>query len=120
MNSEKDVEGLDKLTMVSIWMKALNGWVVRSENLKKFTVIHEIGRGGQAKVYKISKNRALNGVKNDDIKDENTFAIKIIKKDPLLRGPSADIRQLMSEIRVQRELAQCGNSLKLYKIYETD
>ena len=28
--------------------------------------------------------------------------------------------QVMNEIRVQRELKQCGNSLKLYKIYETE
>ena len=78
-------------TVLSTWMKALNNWVVRREDLKKFTVINEIGRGGQAKVYKISKNRCINGVKNAEISAENTFAIKIIKKDPLVKGPKEDI-----------------------------
>ena len=37
------------------WMQALNEWVIRHENLKKFDVLSELGEGGQAKVYKIVK-----------------------------------------------------------------
>lgn len=36
-------------------MRALNQWVVRVENLKKYEVMSQIGTGGQAKVYKISR-----------------------------------------------------------------
>ena len=42
------------------WIRALNNWVVRSENLKKFNVIKEIGSGGQAKVYKVQLKRKAN------------------------------------------------------------
>lgn len=33
------------------WMVSFNQWVIRTENLKKFIIIREIGQGGQAKVY---------------------------------------------------------------------
>lgn len=34
-------------------MRCLNEYVVRSENLKKYNVVEQIGIGGQARVYKI-------------------------------------------------------------------
>ncbi len=40
-----------------IWMTALNRWVIRVENLKKFLVLNPIGVGGQAKVYKIIRRK---------------------------------------------------------------
>ena len=36
------------------WMHALNHWVIRTENLKKFIILKEIGAGGQGRVYKIA------------------------------------------------------------------
>lgn len=36
------------------WMRALNQWVIRTENLKKFVILKEIGVGGQGRVYKIA------------------------------------------------------------------
>ena len=37
------------------WITKLNLWVVRCENLKKFTLKEELGEGGQARVFKIEK-----------------------------------------------------------------
>lgn len=39
------------------WMRALNEQVVRSENLKKYNVLGQIGEGAQAKVYKIQRKQ---------------------------------------------------------------
>lgn len=39
---------------IKVWVNALNNWVIRSENLKKYHVVQEIGSGGQAKVYKVT------------------------------------------------------------------
>jgi hypothetical protein len=44
----------DDPSAVKAWLRALNHWVIRTENLKKFVVVQEIGVGGQGKVYKIA------------------------------------------------------------------
>jgi serine/threonine protein kinase len=57
---------------------------VRSENLKKYNVLGQIGEGAQAKVYKIQrKQRVPNDGKPS--KAETIFAIKVINKDKLLK-----------------------------------
>ena len=49
---EPDFEDDSKVKVVfKKWMSALNQWVVRSENLKKYHVLKIIGQGAQAKVY---------------------------------------------------------------------
>ncbi len=45
-----EIRGIHKM-----WMRALNNWVIRNENLKKFQIISELGVGSQAKVYKICR-----------------------------------------------------------------
>lgn len=47
-------------------MRSLNQTVIRTENLKKFSVVSEIGVGGQAKVFKVFKREQETG------EDENT------------------------------------------------
>jgi serine/threonine protein kinase len=49
-----------------------------------------------------------------------TFAIKIITKKKFEGKPERERIQMMNEIQVQRRLKFCGNTLKLYKIYESD
>jgi serine/threonine protein kinase len=48
------------------------------------------------------------------------YAIKVIKKDALLKKSAYQQKQLVKEIQIQRELKHCGNTLKLHKIYESD
>ncbi len=40
-----------------MWMRALNQWVIRTENLKKFIILKEVGSGGQGQVYKIAPKK---------------------------------------------------------------
>ena len=61
------------------WIKALNRWVIREEDLKKYTVIRELGSGGQAKVFMVTLP-GQNGV-------TKTYAIKVISKVALLKQP---------------------------------
>ncbi|TNV85935.1 hypothetical protein FGO68_gene1963 [Halteria grandinella] len=118
------------------WIAHLDRWVIRQESLKKFIVVKEIGVGGQAHVYKIEKKQR-GGLKekiylndsptNREMMQQNNmstkkkcFAIKVIAKDKLLAKAPYLHRQLMKEIQIQRMLKNCGNALKLYKIYESE
>lgn len=94
-------------------MLTLNDWVILRENLKKFDVISEIGEGAQAKVCKISRISKSG--------EERVYAIKVIKTGRLKDWEGKEDRDLLiKEVRTQRALNLCGNSLKLFKIYETD
>jgi len=66
------------------WMRALNEQVVRSENLKKYNVLGQIGEGAQAKVYKIQRKQ-LADPKQQASKADTIYAIKVINKDKLLK-----------------------------------
>ena len=47
MASEEDEgESLEEVPTIKTWIKALDQWVIRFENLKKYSVLSEIGRGG--------------------------------------------------------------------------
>jgi serine/threonine protein kinase len=48
------------------------------------------------------------------------YAIKVVKKQSLLEKGMYQMRQMVREIQIQREMRFCGNSIKLLKIYETD
>jgi len=63
-------------------MQALNKWVVRSENLKKYNVIKQVGEGGQAKVYKVIKKKRVGDARRVSYEDK-VYAMKVIDKDRL-------------------------------------
>lgn len=71
-----------------MWIHSLNKWVIRCENLKKYTVLQEIGKGGQATVYKVFKqtNPSQLDEKNNAHSDVNNipYAMKVISKEVLL------------------------------------
>lgn len=46
--------------------------------------------------------------------------MKVINKERLLAKDIFLINQIINEIQVQRLLNDCGNSLKLIRIYESD
>lgn len=52
--------------------------------------------------------------------EEKIYAIKIINKKKFEEQDLSDKIQMVNEIKVQRELKLCGNSLKLFKIYESE
>jgi hypothetical protein len=69
-------------------MRPLNEWVIRSENLKKYNVLGQIGEGAQAKVYKIQRKMRLplpNEPRHEQQTPPTIFAIKVINKDKLLK-----------------------------------
>lgn len=39
------------------WVKRLNRWVIRCEDLKRYKFLSALGSGGQAKVYKVMKHK---------------------------------------------------------------
>jgi serine/threonine protein kinase len=51
---------------------------------------------------------------------DRIYAVKVIKKEALMNKPLHHSEQLMKEIQIQRKLALCGNTIKLFKIYESD
>lgn len=55
-----------------------------------------------------------------DDPNRKMYAIKVIKKESLLKKSAYQQKQMVKEIQVQRELKHCGNTLKLHKIYESD
>lgn len=150
---------LDLKHFFKLWMRHLNEWVVRSQNLKKFNVISQIGVGGQARVYKVlnknpnsqhgtggaalasNNNNNPNTLNNsvfqpgDDLKSSPSadilasgvgasnprfFAIKIFSKKKYETLDKIEHLQMVDEIRVMRELKYCANTLKLFKIFESD
>lgn len=52
--------------------------------------------------------------------ESRIFAMKVINKERLLAKDIFLINQIINEIQVQRLLNDCGNSLKLIRIYESD
>jgi hypothetical protein len=80
-----------------MWLRALNQWVVRVENLKKYQVLSQIGTGGQAKVYKIARRNgsivnadqrsSSNVIPAAAIKEgaAGVLAIKVVNKDRLIQ-----------------------------------
>ncbi|TNV85325.1 hypothetical protein FGO68_gene11795 [Halteria grandinella] len=106
------------------WMHALNQWVVRIENLKKFMVMKELGVGGQAKVFKIGFRKHEDKIKDpsipNDEKSKYVFAMKVINKTKLYEKSQFEQKQLLKEVQVMRRLQYCGNTIKLLKIYESD
>jgi serine/threonine protein kinase len=62
---------------VKEWVKELNGSIVRFENLKRFKVIKQLGTGGQANVYLVSKSNSAG--------DTKSFAMKVIKRETLVQ-----------------------------------
>lgn len=70
-------------------------------------------------MYKIIK-KSNNGDPSGVADGSRTYAIKIITKKKFEGKPERERLQMMQEIQVQRKLKYCGNSLKLYKIYESD
>jgi serine/threonine protein kinase len=48
------------------------------------------------------------------------FAIKAIHKQKLMTKSSYHHKQMVKEIQFQRKMRDCGNVLKLYKVYESD
>lgn len=104
------------------FMSALNKVVVRQENLKKFHVMKQIGSGGQAKVYQIMSKREeekAGGSPHPD-REGRVFAIKVIIKSQLVNREYFEQMQMINEIRIQRSLRLCGNTIKLFKIYESE
>ena len=71
-----------------MWIHSLNKWVVRCENLKKYTVQQEVGRGGQATVYKVFKQTNPNQLdaKNKTFSEAHNipYAMKVISKEVIL------------------------------------
>ncbi|TNV74643.1 hypothetical protein FGO68_gene5677 [Halteria grandinella] len=126
------LDALQELKLIfKQWLRTLNEYVVRTESLKKYSISGQIGVGGQAKVYKIIKkvnptsNTNYNQLQSAKSRQEidlaaRTFAIKIITKKKFEGKPERERIQMMNEIQVQRRLKYCGNTLKLYKIYESD
>lgn len=107
-------------------MRCLNEWVVRSENLKKYNVVEQIGIGRQARVYKIiGKNSSfypahlVEKLKQLD-SFNRTYAIKIISKKKFDSMDRSERYQMLDEIRIMRNLKNCANTIKLLKIYESD
>jgi serine/threonine protein kinase len=105
-------------------MSALNKVVVRQENLKKFHVMKQIGTGGQAKVYQIMSKREHEeekaGASPHPDREGRVFAIKVIIKSQLVNREYFEQMQMVNEIRIQRSLRLCGNTIKLFKIYESE
>lgn len=66
------------------WVQALNSYVVRTEELKKYIIVKELGVGGQGRVYKIQKKINATEAKRKGI--DLTYyqpvfhAIKVVKK----------------------------------------
>lgn len=54
------------------------------------------------------------------MRQEQIYAVKVIKKEILINKPVHQTEQIMKEIQIQRKLAYCGNTIKLFKIYESD
>lgn len=48
------------------------------------------------------------------------FAIKVIIKSQLINREYFEQMQMVNEIRIQRSLRLCGNTIKLFKIYESE
>jgi len=42
------------------WVSLFNDWVIRSESLKRYEILKELGVGGQGRVFKIQKRKANN------------------------------------------------------------
>lgn len=95
-------------------MRALNEIVVRLDGLGKYHIMECAGEGGQGKVFLVHK-------KSEDKEDKEVvpFALKVIKKKTLAKKSEFELSQMVREIQVQRMLKHCSNTIKLYKIYET-
>lgn len=106
-------------TLFKNWMFYLNQQCIRVENLKKFNVVDELGQGGQARVYKISKNKQVIESEQEQ-KQPEFFAIKKISIARLFKGEEFIRSQMIEEIKIQRKLRNCGNVIKLLKIYESE
>lgn len=48
-----------------------------------------------------------------------TFALKVVTKEKLAKLNDFQKRQMVKEIQVQRALADCGNVLRVLKVYES-
>ncbi|TNV85852.1 hypothetical protein FGO68_gene16745 [Halteria grandinella] len=136
--------------VLKAWVSLFNDWVVRSESLKRYEILKELGVGGQGRVFKIQKRKANNsgmrqengpdnsilnegligqgkqggqqsmGVLSEQKSEQKLFAIKVVKKLSILQKSEYHQLQMLMEIRIQRELNMCGNTVKLVKLYETD
>lgn len=51
---------------------------------------------------------------------EKLLAIKVMNKDHISKKDIFNQRQLWREIKVQRSMKLCGNTVQLYKVYEND
>ena len=75
-------------------MVCLNDWVIRSQNLKKFNVVAQIGVGGQARVYKIVDKKTVpltpNNLNNTQVAQANPFQSHIgLSNNTHVLNPSA-------------------------------
>jgi serine/threonine protein kinase len=52
--------------------------------------------------------------------EEKVFAIKVIVKSQLNMKAEFERKQLANEVRAQRALKLCGNTIKLHKLYESE
>jgi DNA gyrase/topoisomerase IV subunit A len=48
-----------------------------------------------------------------------SFALKVIIKEKLFKVNDFQKRQMLKEVQVQRALTDCGNVLRILKVYET-
>jgi serine/threonine protein kinase len=75
----------------------------------KYQITSLLGEGGSGKVFLAQKY-------NKSIGKNHEYALKVIKKKDL---DKETLLSFVSEIRIQRELQNCKNIIKLYKIFES-
>jgi serine/threonine protein kinase len=84
----------------------LTKYCIKSNLLKRYTMIGAIGKGGFATVYNMEK------------KDTNElYAVKLIKKNSI--KSSKEVRYLKHEIRVLRKLNH-DCCVRTYEVHELD
>lgn len=84
----------------------MNKWVIRCEDLKKFNLLSELGKGGQGRVFKVEKSKLhkkdpINMLISDLIPQQQYYAMKVINKSKLCQSDAVNDRQaLIREIKI--------------------
>ncbi|CAD8100157.1 unnamed protein product [Paramecium sonneborni] len=89
------------------WKKYLSKYTIQRNFYKNYDVLRMIGRGSNAKVYKVER-----------ISDSSIFAVKIFKLEKLTKKDK-ELESLLKEIDIMRKLDN-KNVLQLHEVFEDD
>ncbi|CDW84087.1 serine threonine protein kinase [Stylonychia lemnae] len=89
------------------WANALSKFTISEDILSRYKIIDKLGQGANSTVYKVSSK----------VNPKKFFALKVINKMSFENNCRVD--QLVSEIRINRNLSDCPGVIKIFEVSET-